>query len=139
MSFNLLVVVSLCYVAFLFLVAAVRFELWPRLTRSVKGMTLLQLKKIHLVTSGVLPRQELLRQAGLKEGMNLWRADAAQAVERLKQHPLVRRATLQRKFPNEILLKVEERQAEALLVCNGKYFETDDEGKQFLSGLVTRY
>jgi cell division protein FtsQ len=73
---------------------------------------------------------EVLRLSGLRAGVNLFAFDAGRAASKIEQHPWVRRAKVQRRFPPALEIRVEEREPAALVALGRLYF-TDSEGQVF--------
>ncbi len=67
---------------------------------------------------------------GLHRGDNLFRADVAGAAASLRAHPWVRDATVERDFPQGVIVTVLERRAVALVELHHLYL-LDDEGEPF--------
>jgi len=71
---------------------------------------------------------EIMRASGLRLGDNLFTADLRAAERRLARVPRVRRATVSRRLPGEVVITVEERPAVAALVVNGELYKVAADG-----------
>jgi cell division septal protein FtsQ len=68
-----------------------------------------RLSKIEVQTDGTLPRDQVLKTAGLQEGENIFSINLAQVQERLQQLPQVDEVQVVRKMPAEIDIRLVER------------------------------
>src|SRR5262245_17910541 len=68
---------------------------------AVNGVELLGLSRVA--------PERVLHAAGIEEGTNLWRIDPAAVVARVEAVPEIQRAEVIRRYPNRVLILVEER------------------------------
>jgi cell division septal protein FtsQ len=68
-----------------------------------------RLSTIAVRTDGTLPRDQILKSAGLQEGLNIFSVNLAQIHDRLQQLPQVDEVQVDRKMPNEIDIQITER------------------------------
>ena len=68
-----------------------------------------QLSEIQFQTDGTLQREQVLKTAELREGVNIFSVNLAQVRERLQQLPQVDEVQVIRKLPGEIDIQVVER------------------------------
>jgi cell division septal protein FtsQ len=68
-----------------------------------------QLSTIDIQTDGPLPREQIMRTAGLREGENIFRVNLSEVHDRLQQLPQVDEVQVLRKLPSEIDIKLVER------------------------------
>ncbi len=68
-----------------------------------------RLSTIAVQTDGTLLRDQILKSAGLHEGLNIFSINLAQVHDRLQQLPQVDEVQVERKMPNEIDITVTER------------------------------
>ncbi|HXA08636.1 MAG TPA: FtsQ-type POTRA domain-containing protein [Chthoniobacterales bacterium] len=68
-----------------------------------------RLSTIAVQTDGTLLRDQILKSAGLHEGLNIFSINLAQVHDRLQQLPQVDDVQVERKMPNEIDIAVTER------------------------------
>lgn len=120
-----------CAAAAVISLQVVRQQWLPAMEARLAQLSWLRLQQVHLISSGILERRQLLQSAGLKEGMKLWEISPQQVIDNLSANPLVRHVTLERKFPNELLLKVEERSPRALLRCQSLLYQVDLDGTPY--------
>jgi cell division protein FtsQ len=64
---------------------------------------------------------DLLRVAGLREGINIFSIDMERARLRLEQHPWVRSASVRRVVPDRLVLEIVEQRPVALVSLEGVY------------------
>lgn len=74
------------------------------------------------------PQGDLSAALGIAKGSPILAFDTAAAHERLKQLPWVRSATIERHFPDTVLLRIAERKPIALWQLDGKFSLIDTEG-----------
>jgi cell division septal protein FtsQ len=68
-----------------------------------------RLSTIGVQTDGTLLRDQILKPAGLREGLNIFSINLAQVHDRLQQLPQVDDVQVERKMPNEIDIQITER------------------------------
>ena len=81
------------------------------------GQTFFQqtLTKVHIKGNLMLNDTDVLRTSGLRPGQRVFNLKPYQLAARLQSHPIVRKADIRRKFPDEINLILNEYQPIALL------------------------
>ncbi len=86
----------------------------PSGVHQVKSHPYFALGELEVEGNRRLSRQEVLQWAGVAAGTSIW--DAAPDVVRLRlqSHPWVRRASVQRAFPNRMTISVRERRPVAI-------------------------
>jgi cell division septal protein FtsQ len=67
------------------------------------------LSTIALQTDGTLQRDQVLKTAGLREGLNIFSVNLAQVHDRLQELGQVDEVQVERKMPNEIDIRITER------------------------------
>ena len=68
-----------------------------------------QLRTIELQTDGTLQREQVLKEADLREGENIFKVNLARVHDRIQQLPQTDEVQVVRKFPGEIDIRVVER------------------------------
>ena len=68
-----------------------------------------RLSTIDIQTDGPLPREQIMRTAGLREGENIFRVNLSEVHDRLQQLPQVDEVQVVRKLPSEIDIRLIER------------------------------
>jgi cell division septal protein FtsQ len=68
-----------------------------------------RLSTIEVQTDGTLQRDQILKAAGVREGLNIFSVNLAQVHDRLQQLPQVDEVQVERKMPNAIDIHVTER------------------------------
>jgi cell division protein FtsQ len=89
---------------------------------------LFEIDKVTVEGNHLLTETEVRAASGIVPGSNIFRVQLGEAQARLEALPLVRRAQLERRFPAEVVIIVEERQPVALLSIAGEFWEVDVEG-----------
>ena len=78
------------------------------------------LSEISVLTEGPLTRSSIINASGLKEGDNLFMISLRDVRDRVESLPEVRKAKVERNFPGQIVLNVEQRTPVAWLECPDK-------------------
>jgi len=84
--------------------------------------------KITVQGADKLGAEEVIRLSGLQTGMNIISVDGQQISRALKVHPMVEDVRVNRHWPRHIEIQVSERQAWALIPCQGGFLCVDREG-----------
>jgi len=90
--------------------------------------SLMVLRQIEVTGNHYLDREEVLRDAGLYEGMSLLKLSLGEVDRRLRQNPWIRRVFLKKRLPYTLMIKIEEAHPEALLSLHNRLFLIDDGG-----------
>lgn len=78
------------------------------------------LSEISVMTEGPLSRSSIINASGLKEGDNLLMVSLRDVRDRVESLPEVRKVKVERNFPGQIVLNVEQRTPVAWLECPEK-------------------
>jgi cell division septal protein FtsQ len=98
-------------------VSAVVAGLGRHVLRWVQAHPYFALREIDVQGRRALDANTLLTWAGLTPGMSSWAVQPAAAERRLLDHPRLRAATVERILPDRVTIRVEERQAVAILLA----------------------
>jgi len=71
---------------------------------------------------------EVLKLSGTVKGENIFLVDTGALAARVKLHPLIEQAEVQKKYPGTLIVKVSERLPAALVNNNDAMVEVDSEG-----------
>jgi cell division protein FtsQ len=85
-------------------------------------------REIKVTGNHYLDREEILRSAGLHNGMNLLRLHLDEIDRRLTQNPWIREVSLKKQFPYTLMIRLKEATPEALLSLHGRLFLIDNRG-----------
>lgn len=77
---------------------------------------------------------EILAVMGIKQGDSIFKCDPREAKERLNKLPWVKSATVQRRLPETVYIRLVERQPLAIWQKSSKYYLIDEQG-EVLDGL----
>lgn len=72
---------------------------------------------------------DVLSKAGFEVGINVFRVKLDEVRERVEELPWVRHALVERVLPDQIVIKIVEREAVGLARIRGEVYEFDAEGK----------
>lgn len=86
------------------------------------------LGEIQVNTGQRLTPEEVISWSRVAEGMSLWEVSPTEIEERLKTHPWIRAAHVQRKLPQRLAITVVERQPVAIL-AGGPFTYLDETGE----------
>jgi cell division protein FtsQ len=89
-----------------------------------------EVRDIKLEGAERVGRDEILSAGRIAAGANVFEIDPAQAAARIRALPWIRSATVRRRLPGEVTVKVEERTAGAIIELEGLYL-VDAEGVIF--------
>jgi cell division septal protein FtsQ len=92
--------------------AAARATVW------IEAHPYFAVREIDVETEGRVDAQTLVSWAGLVPGMSVWEAGEAAAEARLLAHPRIRAASVERRFPGHVIVRVEERTPVAILFAD---------------------
>ena len=86
----------------------------PRVTRWFYEHPYFRISTVHVEGNRRLSRAEILAAAGLHPGGSVWLASERRVNRRLREHPWIRDAQLERDFPHRVRITVEEREPAAV-------------------------
>lgn len=81
----------------------------------VTQCALLSARSIQIIGTQHLTRQEVLKQAGIQKGANVFRVNLDVARKRLLADPWIRKASVSRRFPPALVIKITEHHALAVV------------------------
>ena len=87
----------------------------------------LEISQVTVTGNQRLSASQIAEASGL-EGQNILTADINKATDTVRQIQMVRKATLERKLPNEVTISIEERKPYAVWQVKDKRYTIDDEG-----------
>ena len=88
------------------------------------------INKVSFVGLREAAQPELMKLSGLSLGENYFRVDPAALEQAMMGHPWVRRAEVQRRFPHELIVQIQEFMAVAVASL-GQLYLLDAEGRPF--------
>lgn len=86
------------------------------------------ISKIICEGQGDLPYEQILKESGLTEGQNIFKARVREAEEKLALNPEIEKAEVQRVFPNQIKIKIERAVPTACVENEKKFLIIDPKG-----------
>ncbi|MFO7153538.1 MAG: FtsQ-type POTRA domain-containing protein [Caldicoprobacter oshimai] len=92
------------------------------------GTEVFQVKKITVIGNQNIKEADIIRIAGIPLGQNIFKIDREQIRERIESNPLLKVLSIDFKYPNEIVINVEERKSVAAIPYLGSYVVIDVEG-----------
>lgn len=114
------------YLLFFIFIVAGYYYFSNTFTKSYTGQFLI--KKITFDGNEHVPDIILLKASGLKYRTNIFIPDLQQVKSRLEQLSWVKSAVIQRKFPNEIRIRISERIPIAILQSKHQFYLIDSDG-----------
>jgi len=76
----------------------------------------------------IVAENEVLRLLGTVKGENIFLLDTRALAQKIKLHPLIEQAEVQKKYPASLLLKIQERVPAALILDGDRMVEIDQQG-----------
>lgn len=89
-----------------------------------------KVKDVEVVGINKLSKEEILKESGVKEGQSIFTIKVSDAVKRLSRNPWVKGVTVRKQFPDKIIIRIVEREAEAL-VKRGRLWYLSADGELF--------
>jgi len=86
-------------------------------------------KQVELEVSGRPGPDEIRSMSGIRPGMNMLSLDTEAVSRRLESHPWIRHATVVKRLPDQVLIKVSKRRPAVLVEVQGRLYYMDGEGK----------
>ena len=86
-------------------------------------------KQVDLEASGRPGPDEIRSMSGIRPGMNMLTLDTEEVSRRLETHPWIQHATVVKRLPDQVLIKVVERRPALLVGVQGCLYYMDAEGK----------
>lgn len=86
-------------------------------------------KQVELEVPGRPGPDEIRSMSGIRTGMNMLSIDTEEVSRRLETHPWIQHATVVKRLPDQVLIKVRKRKPAALVVVRGHLCYMDAEGK----------
>jgi cell division protein FtsQ len=94
--------------------------------RHVRTSPAFATREIRIEGRARLTEREVLEAAGLAIGRNAFETGPEQAAERLRDHPWIASAHVERRLPGHFVVKVRERRAVAVLALGALYLVSED-------------
>ncbi len=95
------------------------------LQRYLRSSPRFSIRVVKLDGAGRRTPQQLLKRAGIAEGLNIFKLDLEQARAALAADPWLESAKVDKELPTKVTIKVVEREARALLALEGKLYLVD--------------
>jgi len=86
-------------------------------------------KQVELEASGRPGPDEIRSMSGIRPGMNMLSLDTEEVSRRLETHPWIQHATVVKRLPDQVLIKVLKRRPAVLVCVQGGLYYMDAEGK----------
>ncbi|MBI2422382.1 MAG: FtsQ-type POTRA domain-containing protein [Candidatus Hydrogenedentes bacterium] len=115
-------------VASLFIALAVFALLGSSVYRYALASPRFQIQRISIVGLTQLDPERVRNAAGITAEDNIWFFDAAAVADRVGKLPYVKDCTVERGYPDKVILYVEERIPVAVLEVSNRAYAVDDEG-----------
>lgn len=98
------------------------------ISRYVMTSPRFQVRNIRVEGANVLREERIMEAAGITSADNVLLSDTEAIRERVAALPYVKRAEVQRVYPDTVVIRIEERVAAAILLVNNRAYEVDAEG-----------
>lgn len=87
-----------------------------------------QVRKVKIEGTEALARQTVLEHAGITKKDNVFFFDTRGTMARVEAMPYIRACSIERTFPDTVILTVEERKPVATLIVHSRAYEIDANG-----------
>lgn len=87
-----------------------------------RGAPYFNLRNVDVVGNHKLSVTEVVEVAEVESGVNLLTVELDSIVQRLKRHPWLRSAAVYRRFPDQLIVEVEERTPRGVLAADKLYY-----------------
>lgn len=87
-----------------------------------RGAPYFNLRNVDVIGNHKLSVTELIEVAEIESGVNLLTVELDSIVTRLKRHPWLRSAAVYRRFPDQLIVEVEERTPRGILAADKLYY-----------------
>lgn len=88
-----------------------------------------QIRHVDIKGNQVLADDEIVAKSGLSKGENIWMLNDTKAKEKVESHPLIKEATVKRKLPQSVEVKVDEYQIVGYIENDGAYYPLLEDGE----------
>ena len=95
---------------------------------AVAYLPVFKLEMIDVKGVSYIPREDVLRIAGVYKGQHMFQVETDKAVQNLRKDLRIQQAAVKRTFPNGILIEVEERHPVACVACEYGFLDLDRGG-----------
>ncbi len=99
------------------------------LSCAVAQSPLFRVAQVDLEASGRPGPDEIRSMSGIRPGMNMLSLDTEEVSRRLETHPWIQHATVVKRLPDQVLIKVRKRRPVVLVGVQGCLYYMDAEGK----------
>lgn len=97
----------------------------------VSALPAFNLAEARVMGTNHLSRLDVLRAAEVGSHLNLLALNVGQVEQRLRQHPWVTGARVERLWPNKVRIVLSERQPELVALVEGRFYYLDQEFRSF--------
>ena len=101
------------------------------LSCALVGSPLFAVEQVEVEASGRPGPDEIRSMSGIRPGMNLLSLNTADISRRLEAHPWIQNATVVKRMPDRVLIKVQKRRPAAIVEIQAGLFYMDGEGRIF--------
>ena len=101
---------------------------------------LFNIESIEVENNQIATKEEIIARSGILEGENIYSFSASKAEEAIEQIIVVKKANIHRKYPNTIVIDIEEKSPFFILQQSKTYYDVDEDGKVISSSnTLVRY
>lgn len=86
---------------------------------------------VHFEGCGRITKNELLELSGVDLSMNILAMSGREVEEKISRHDWVEEVSVERQWPNQVIIKVQEKKPVAMANIDGEYFYIDRSGHPF--------
>ncbi|TYR82830.1 cell division protein FtsQ/DivIB [Priestia megaterium] len=91
--------------------------------------SLSNISKIEVTGNEYVDSKDVVKASGLSTKTSYWEVDKAKVSEAVEKHPEIKEATIDKGFPNKVIIRVKEYNRIAYVFSKGTYFPVNENGK----------
>ena len=94
------------------------------------------LTKVEIKNVKYLPQHEILRLANIPSGVNIFALPVEEIEKRIESNPMVKKAQIVRKWPNSLVIHIQERDPIVKIIDQGQEYLLDSEAQAIKNPLL---
>ncbi len=91
------------------------------------GSESFQIKKITVVGNDNISQEDIIKRSGLSYNQNIFKLDKKLTQDRIESNPYLEVLSITTRYPDEVVIKLKEKKASAIIPYLNSYFIIDEE------------